>query len=103
MGPKSESREKNARSLAKELRNIGPKMAEKMIAANICSADQLRELGAKEAFLLMYPKGDNYGDYNAAYLYALEAAIRDCDWSDVPVKVRKEMQRFAQQLQEKNS
>ena len=32
----------------------------------------------------MYATGDSYGDFNAAYLYALEGAIRDCDWLDIP-------------------
>ena len=38
----------------------------------------------KRAFEAMYAQGDAYGDYNAAYLYALEGAIRDCDWLDIP-------------------
>jgi len=87
--------------LAKELRNVGPALAGRMVNAGIDSAEALRELGAKRAFTLMYRDGDGYGDFNAAYLYALEGAIRDCDWSDLPSEVKEEYRRFAQELQER--
>ena len=49
----------------------------------------------------MYTSGDSYGDFNAAYLYALEGAIRDCDWLDIPKKVKQEYKQYAQTLQAK--
>ena len=88
-----------AKTLAKELRNIGPKLAEKLIDAEIDTPEKLRKMGAKAAFLQMYATGDAYGDYNAAYLYALEGAIRDCDWLDIPDDLKEEYRVFAQQLQ----
>lgn len=97
--PENSHQKKDARNLANQLRNVGPAMAGKMLAAGIVSAEELRAIGAKQAFLKMYPAGDNYGDYNAAYLYALEGAIRDCDWSEVPANVRTDLQQFAQELQ----
>lgn len=86
-------------ALAKQLRNVGPKLATRMVQAGIDSPEKLKRVGAKEAFRLMYPDGDSYGDFNAAYLYALEGAIRDCDWSDLPDSVKKEFRSFAQDLQ----
>ena len=50
----------------------------------------------------MYENGDSYGDHNAAYLYALEGAIGECDWSDVPDSVKEEYKQFTQGLQSKN-
>lgn len=85
--------------LSKQLRNVGPKLAEKMIAAGIDTPDKLKKLGAKKAFATMYKDGDAYGDFNAAYLYALEGAIRDCDWSDIPDTVKDEYKAYAQKLQ----
>lgn len=87
------------KDLAKQLRNIGPAMAKKMLAAGIDSPEKLHKLGAKEAYKLMYATGDSYGDHNAAYLHALEGAIRDCDWADVPDSIRQEHQKFARELQ----
>ena len=89
--------------LAKQLRNVGPKLAAKLIEAGIDSPQKLRELGAKKAFEKMYAAGDAYGDYNAAYLYALEGAIRDCDWLDIPDTIKQECKEYAQHLQSKKN
>ena len=93
--------EKAVKYLAKRLRNVGPKLAAKLIEAGIDSPEKLREIGAKKAFEKMYPSGDSYGDFNAAYLYALEGAIRDCDWLDIPEKIKQEYKEYTQNLQAK--
>jgi len=49
----------------------------------------------------MRPRAFPYGDFNAAYLYALEGAIRDCDWLDLPDKIKQEYKEYAQNLQSK--
>ena len=85
--------------LAKQLRNIGPKLAAKLVEAGIDSPDKLKQYGAKKAFEMMYRHGDSYGDYNAAYLYALEGAIRNCDWLDIPEHIKREYKVYAQSLQ----
>ena len=92
---------KEAKDLAKKLRNIGPKLAAKLIEAGIDSPEKLRRIGAKKAFEEMYADGDSYGDFNAAYLYALEGAIRDCDWLEIPQKIKQEYKEYAQNLQAK--
>jgi len=88
-----------AKSLAKELRNIGPKLAEKMIEVGIDSPKKLRTMGAIRSFEAMYPDGDSYGDFNAAYLYALEGAIRDCDSANLPEKTKTNLKEYAQKRQ----
>jgi DNA transformation protein len=87
--------------LAKQLRNVGPALAARLVAAGIDSPQKLRELGAKRAFEKMYATGDAYGDFNAAYLYALEGAIRECDWLAIPDAVKQEFKAYAQALQAK--
>jgi len=91
--------EKAIKDLAKQFRNVGPKLAAKLIEAGIDSPEKLRQLGAKKAFARMYPGGDSYGDFNAAYLYALEGAIRNCDWLEIPDSVKQDYKEFARQLQ----
>lgn len=93
------SKEKAVKDLAKQLRNVGPKLAAKLIEANIDTPEKLRELGARRAFEKMYATGDSYGDFNAAYLYALEGAIRNCDWLEIPDKIKQEYKEYAQRLQ----
>lgn len=88
-------------NLAKKLRNVGPKLAGKLIGVKIDTPEKLRQLGAKKAFEKMYAHGDSYGDFNAAYLYALEGAIQDCDWLSIPESVKSEFKKFAQELQRK--
>jgi len=95
------STEKVVKNLAKQLRNIGPKLAASLVEAGIDSPEKLRRVGAKKAFKKMYADGDFYGDFNAAYLYALEGAIRDCDWLDIPEKIKQEYKEYAQNLQAK--
>lgn len=88
-----------AEDLASQLRNIGPKMARKMIDAGIETPAELRELGAVRAYERIYAEGDPYGDHNAAYLYALEGAIRDCDWSELPAETKQAFRALAQSMQ----
>lgn len=97
------STERVVKDLAKQLRNVGPKLAKKLVEAGIDSPEKLRQIGAKKAFERMYPAGDTYGDFNAAYLYALEGAIRNCDWLEIPDKIKQEYKEFAQNLQAKKS
>ncbi len=93
------STEKRVRELAKQLRNVGPTLAEKLIEARIDTPEKLRKIGAKKAFEKMYATGDSYGDFNAAYLYALEGAIRDCDWLEIPDEIKQEYKEYARCLQ----
>ena len=93
------STEKVAKDLAKQLRNVGPRLAEKLVAAGIDTPEKLRQIGAKKAFAKMYATGDSYGDFNAAYLFALEGAIRDCDWLDIPESIKQEYKQYARSLQ----
>ena len=72
---------------------------EKLVEAGIDTPAKLRQIGAKEAFTKMYPAGDAYGDFNAAYLYALEGAIRDCDWLEIPESIKEEYKLYAHGLQ----
>lgn len=97
------SENKEVKKLAKQLRNIGPKLAQKLVEADIDSPEKLRRLGAKRAFEMIYATGDSYGDFNAAYLYALEGAIRDCDWLDIPDTLKLEYKEYAQALQSKKN
>ncbi len=93
------STRKVLKDLSKQLRNVGPKLAGMLIEAGIDTPEKLRKIGAKRAFEKMYPSGDSYGDFNAAYLYALEGAIRNCDWLDIPEKIKQEYKEYAHNLQ----
>ena len=93
------TKSQDIQKLARELKNIGPALAEKMVNAGIDTPEKLRKLGAKKAYAKMYSSGDAYGDFNAAYLYALEGAIRGCDWLEIPEDVKRDYKDYAQSLQ----
>ena len=86
-------------ALAKNLRNVGPRLAERLLDAGIDSHAALKKVGAKRCYELLYRDGDAWGDYNAAYIYALEGAIRDCDWLEIPDDLKAEYKAFTQALQ----
>ena len=88
----------NEQRLQKELKNIGPAMAKKLVKAGIDTPSKLRRIGAKRAFLQLHEKGQFCGKYHAAYLYALEGAIRDTDWRAIPEKLKKEYKDYAAKL-----
>jgi DNA transformation protein len=90
---------KTISDLAKKLRNVGPKLAERLLSVGIDSPEKLRRIGAKRAFEMIYAEGDTYGDYNAAYLYALEGAIQDCDWLEIDDSLKSSYKNYAQELQ----
>ena len=54
------STEKVVEDLAKQLRNVGPKLAAKLIEARIDSPKKLRQLGAKKALEKKYAAGKLY-------------------------------------------
>lgn len=89
------------KQLAKQLRNIGPRSASQLIHAGIDTPEKLRTLGAKEAFLRMHRSGALCGSFNAAYLFALEGAIRDVDWLAIPEQKKREFKAFTAGLREK--
>lgn len=89
-----------AKELAKQLKNIGPKTAYELIAAGIDSPQKLKKMGAKKAYLHVLRKGGFCGLPHAAYLYALEGAIRGCHWCDLPEDIKTEYKTFTQQLRE---
>lgn len=84
--------------LQKELMNIGPVMAEKLVNIGVDSPDKLKKLGAKTVFLKLYENGQFCSKYHAAYLYALEGAIRGCDWRALPESVKEEYKSYTANL-----
>ena len=87
-----------AEELAKELRNIGPIVARKLIKAGINTPAKLKKIGAKKAFLRILQTGGFCGKFHAAYLYALEGAIQNCDWRALSEKKNKEFKAFTAEL-----
>jgi len=71
-----------------KLLNVGPKSAAWLRQIGIRTREQLLETGALAAFVRIKRAGFRPG---LNLLYALEGAIRDCHWRDVPEARRSEL------------
>jgi|DEB0MinimDraft_10_1074344.scaffolds.fasta_scaffold59923_2 DNA transformation protein len=84
----------------KTIKNIGPKMAEKLYNAGIYDFESLVRIGTEDVYLMVDESGGFCGTHHAAYLYAIEAAIINCRWQDVPEDRKNELKDFAKKLRE---
>ncbi len=71
-----------------KLRNIGPKSAAWLRQVGLRTEEELRAIGALEAFMRVKRAGFKP---SLNLLYALEGALMDCHWQDVPGERRSEL------------
>ncbi|MEM9737655.1 MAG: TfoX/Sxy family DNA transformation protein [Bacteroidota bacterium] len=88
----------NPQLLVQQLRNIGPVCARQLIAVGIDSLEKLRKIGSIDAYLRIVTHGVHCGQHHAAYLYALEGAIHDCDWRAIPEDKKEEFKALTASL-----
>jgi hypothetical protein len=71
-----------------KVRNIGPKSAAWLRQVGVHSPEQLAELGAVGTFIKIKRAGFKP---SLNLLYALEGALRDCHWQEIPEARRSEL------------
>ena len=76
-----------------KLRNIGPKSAAWLRQVGLRTEDELRAIGALEAFMRVKRAGFKP---SLNLLYALEGALLDCHWQEVPEARRSELSRVVE-------
>ncbi len=85
-----------------EMRNLGPKVEADLHAVGIYYASEVKNLGAKEAFIKMLEGRKKLGRSasccNALYLYSFYGAIHNLDWREIPEAKKEEFKNFTQQL-----
>ena len=74
-----------------KLKNIGVALASRLNAVGINSAEELRELGSKEAFIRLRV---NEPDSCINALMALEGAIQDVRWHHLDDEVKRDLKAF---------
>jgi len=79
-----------------DLPGIGPVTRSWLEDAGIATAEELRALGAVEAWRRLKFMMPNRVNLNA--LYALEAALRGSHWLDLPAEVKQSLQQEAKQF-----
>lgn len=80
------------------LKNLGPKSAAQLVDLGITSADQLIELGAEEIFRRLYFRFCDEHRLSVNYLYALEGAIKGCDWRLIPANRKAEIKALVKDI-----
>ena len=74
--------------MSEKLRNIGPKSMAWLRQTGVRSLDDLKAVGALAAFVRVKRAGFKP---SLNLLYALEGAILDCHWQEIPDTRRKEL------------
>ena len=79
----------------KSIRNIGKEIEKKLKSVGISTAEELKEIGSKEAFIRIKT---NYPNVCLVYLYTLEGAISDIEYNQLPEYVKQDLKDFNESL-----
>jgi len=74
------------------LKNIGKEMEHKLKSVGISTAEELKIVGSKDAFVrlkTLYPK------VCAVFIYTLEGAISDVAYNELPQDVKEDLKEFS--------
>lgn len=77
------------------MQNIGKEMASKLKSVDINTAEELIELGAKEAFCRLKEK---YPNVCLVHLYTLEGAIQNVEFNNLSEKTKASLKAFSDSL-----
>ncbi len=75
--------------------NIGKEMASKLKSVEINTAEELIEIGSKEAFFRLKTK---YPQVCLVHLYTLEGAIQNVEFNCLPEETKADLKKFSDSL-----
>lgn len=77
------------------MRNIGKEIEKKLKSVGICSAEELKKLGSKEAYFrlkMCYP------NVCLVHLYTLQGAIDNIEYNQLPDEIKRDLKSFSDDL-----
>ena len=80
------------------LRNIGKELEKKLKSVDISTAEELKEIGSKEAFSKLKRKYPNDKAMSLVHLYALEGAVTDIEFNQLSESVKKSLKHHSEGL-----
>ena len=80
------------------LRNIGKELEKKLKSVGICTAEELKAIGSKEAFSKLKNKYPNDKAMSLVHLYALEGAVADIAFNQLPENVKLDLKNHTDML-----
>ena len=72
--------------------NIGKEMEKKLNSVGICSAEELIQIGSKEAYLKLKTQFPNVC---LVHLYTLQGAIDHVEYNRLPDEVKRDLKEFS--------
>ena len=78
-----------------QLKNIGKEIERKLNTVGIHRAEDLKQVGSKEAFLKLKA---SYPNVCLVHLYTLEGAIKDVEYNQLSDKTKNELKKFKDEL-----
>jgi len=75
------------------LKNIGKEMERKLKSVGITTAEELKDVGSKEAFLTLKSR---YSNLCLVHLYTLEGAVCDVEYNKLPENVKQNLKNFSE-------
>ena len=76
------------------LKNIGKEIERKLKTIDINSAEELKEIGSKDAWFRLKLK---YPEICLVHLYTLEGAIGDTEYNQLSEETKKDLKQFTDQ------
>lgn len=77
------------------MQNIGKEIERKLKSVDICSVEELIQVGSKDAFLRLKIK---YSNLCLIHLYVLQGAIDDTPYNQLSDEVKRDLKNFSDSL-----
>lgn len=77
------------------MRNIGQEMKRKLKSIGICSAEELIQIGSKDAFFRLKMR---YPNVCLVHLYTLQGAIDNTEYNQLSYDVKHDLKKFSDSL-----
>ena len=77
------------------MRNIGKEIEKKLKSIEICSAEELKRAGSKEAFFRLKTR---YPNVCLVHLYTLQGAIDDIEYNQLSEETKRDLKEFSDKL-----
>jgi len=80
------------------LRNIGKTLEQKLKSVGISTAEELTAIGSKAAFSKLKRKYPSGKAMSLVHLYALEGAVTDTEFNQLPEHVKQDLKHYSDTL-----
>ena len=80
------------------LRNIGKELEKKLKSVGISTAEELKAIGSKGAFAKLKKKYPGDKAMSLVHLYALEGAVTDTEFNQLPENIKASLKHFSDEL-----